>query len=50
MYLNQLPPDKEAAVLGIGVGIGQHTKFLAQKCKHIEILEVIPSLVFMAEK
>ncbi len=41
-YLDLLPLNKDSQVLEIGASIGQHTKLIGAKTKHVEALEIIP--------
>lgn len=48
-YLNLLPLDNESEVLEIGASLGQHTKLIAAKAKHVEALEVVPEQALFAQ-
>ena len=41
-YLDLLDIQPTSIVLEVGASLGQHTKLIAQKCKHLEALEVVP--------
>ncbi len=40
-YLDLADIDKSDAVLEIGASMGQHTRFIAKRCRHVEALEVV---------
>jgi len=48
-YLDLLPLNKDTCALEIGASLGQHTKLIAQKCQHVEALEVIPGQALFAK-
>jgi SAM-dependent methyltransferase len=48
-YLSLLPLHGGAQVLEIGASLGQHTRLIAARSKHVEALEVIPEQALFAK-
>lgn len=50
IYLDLLPITENSQVLEIGASLGQHSRLIASRCKHLEALEVVPEQALFAKR